>query len=210
MFVSLIFSIIGLLCVVKVIDKLGKLDNEERLELDSKAKGTLAFIVFLSTFLVHFKYKNSVEFLFYFYLSIYLIIIAYIDYNTKKVYCILNKVTILVAILFMTYHLLIGRDISNIIISLVIYIFSVWLLFLLKTYADGDKDIYMVIGYFVASLSYDDFPLIVLTINMIMSNIVLIVFNIRGLSTKFEETKKKRDAFVPAIAMATILVVVGV
>jgi len=210
MIITLIFSILGIVSVVKVIEVLGKMDDEERLMLNNKAKGTLAFLVFLSTVLIHFKYKNPVEFLFYFYLSIYLIITAYVDYKTKKVYCILNKITVLVAIIFMTYHLLIGRDISNIIISLVIYSCFSCLLTLFKCYGSGDNEIYIAIGYFIAALNCVDFPLTTLIINMIISNLILIISNAKGLLKRFRETKKKIDAFAPSIAIATILVVIGV
>ncbi len=209
MFISLIFSILGVISVIKVIDIISRADNEERLKLNSKAKRTLGFLVFFSTFLIYFKYENSVEFLFYFYLSIYLIITAYIDYKTKKVYCTLNIITIFIAVIFMIYHICIGVDISYIIISVVIYsCFS--LLNLFKCYGDGDKEIYIAIGYFVASLNYAEFPLTILMINMLISDLILIIFNAKGLITRFKEVIKTKDAFAPAIAIATILTIIGV
>jgi len=209
-FISLIFSILGAICVVEVVDILGRVDNEEKLKMNNKEKGILVLMVFLSTFLIYHKYKFSVEFIFYFYLSIYLIITAYIDYKIKKVYCILNILTIFVALIFMMYHLYMGIDISYIIISVIIYSCFSCLLRIFKFYGGGDNEIYIAIGYFVASLSYSHLPLTTLMINMLVSNLVLILINVKGLIKNFKEVSKRKDAFAPAIAIATILIIFAI
>lgn len=205
--ISLIFSVLGSVLVIKTIEFLRKSDNEDRLKLSVRDKGILVVIVSFFSMLMVNKYYGKIELIFYLYLTIYLIITGYIDYKTKKVYCFFNYITMIVSVIFMFKQIEVGRDITLALGSYIIYIVFSSILKMIKCYADGDNEIYIAIGYFVASAGYNDFPLYFLIINMLLSSIIVALLNIKWFNL-FKQKKRKSSekiAFAPSIAIATIL-----
>ena len=97
-----IFTLIGIIVFLGAVSFINKNDKENRIDVNKK--GIIALIITLSTTLIYIKYKANVEFYVYFYLSIYLIIVGYIDYKTKNVYSIFNWLTIMIGIWFLIYQ----------------------------------------------------------------------------------------------------------
>lgn len=204
--ISLIYSILGSVVVIGIINFLASVDNEDRLKLSVKNKGILVLLVsFFSTLIIK-EYQGKMEFIFYLYLTIYLIITGYIDYKIQKVYCILNYITMIVGVIFMLKQIEVGKDITLALGSYIIYILFSSILKVIKCYASGDNEIYIAIGYFVASINYNEFPLYFLIVNMLISSIVVTLTNIKNFNLfRKKNGSNEKIAFAPSIAIATIL-----
>ena len=199
-----IFTLIGIIVFLGAVSFINKNDKENR--IDVIKKGIIALIITLSTTLIYIKYKANVEFYVYFYLSIYLIIVGYIDYKTKNVYSIFNWLTIMIGIWFLIYQKSIGIDISFTIVCVIIYIIFAKLIGYFNMFGDGDTDIFIATSIFVSSISLNTFPLVILLLNMILSNLVLIMFNIKLLDVR-KMKFKEQIAFAPSIALSTFILI---
>ena len=199
-----IFTLIGIATFIGAIAFINKNDKENRIDVNKK--GIIALIITLSTTLIYIKYKANVEFYVYFYLSIYLIIVGYIDYKTKNVYSIFNWLTIIIGIWFLIYQKSIGIDISFTIVCVIIYIIFAKLIGYFNMFGDGDTDIFIATSIFVSSISLNTFPLVILLLNMILSNLVLIMFNIKLLDVR-KMKFKEQIAFAPSIALSTFILI---
>ena len=155
-----IFTLIGIIVFLGAVSFINKNDKENRIDVNKK--GIIALIITLSTTLIYIKYKANVEFYVYFYLSIYLIIVGYIDYKTKNVYSIFNWLTIMIGIWFLIYQKSIGIDISFTIVCVIIYIIFAKLIGYFNMFGDGDTDIFIATSIFVSSISLNTFPLVIL------------------------------------------------
>lgn len=187
-----IFTLIGIIAFLGAVSFINKNDKENRIDVNKK--GVIALIIALSTTLIYIKYRATVEFYVYFYLSIYLIIVGYIDYKTKNVYSIFNWLTIIIGIWFLIYQKSIGIDISFTIVCVIIYIIFAKLIGYFNMFGDGDTDIFIATSIFVSS------------INMILSNLVLIMFNIKLLDVR-KMKFKEQIAFAPSIALSTFILI---
>lgn len=199
-----IFTLIGIIVFLGAVSFINKNDKENRIDVNKK--GIIALIITLSTTLIYIKYKANVEFYVYFYLSIYLIIVGYIDYKTKNVYSIFNWLTIIIGIWFLIYQKSIGIDISFTIVCVIIYIIFAKLIGYFNMFGDGDTDIFIATSIFVSSISLNTFPLVILLLNMILSNLVLIMFNIKLLDVR-KMKFKEQIAFAPSIALSTFILI---
>ena len=199
-----IFTLIGIATFIGAIAFINKNDKENRIDVNKK--GIIALIITLSTTLIYIKYKANVEFYVYFYLSIYLIIVGYIDYKTKNVYSIFNWLTIMIGIWFLIYQKSIGIDISFTIVCVIIYMIFAKLIGYFNMFGDGDTDIFIATSIFVSSISLNTFPLVILLLNMILSNLVLIMFNIKLLDVR-KMKFKEQIAFAPSIALSTFILI---
>ncbi len=199
-----IFTLIGIIVFLGAVSFINKNDKENRIDVNKK--GIIALIITLSTTLIYIKYKANVEFYVYFYLSIYLIIVGYIDYKTKNVYSIFNWLTIMIGIWFLIYQKSIGIDISFTIVCVIIYMIFAKLIGYFNMFGDGDTDIFIATSIFVSSISLNTFPLVILLLNMILSNLVLIMFNIKLLDVR-KMKFKEQIAFAPSIALSTFILI---
>lgn len=199
-----VFTLIGILAFYGAITFINKVDIENRIDVDKKR--IMSFLIFLSTTLLYFKFRVSVEFYMYFYLSIYLIITGYIDYKTKNVYAIFNYMTILVGILYLIYQNSIGIDIKFTIMYVIIYVIFTKVMEYLNSFGGGDTDIFIALSIFISSINFNSFPLVILLLNMILSNVILIISNI-GLVDFKRGRLKEEIAFAPSIALSTIIII---
>lgn len=199
-----IFTLIGIIAFYGAMTFINKFDNENRIDVDKK--GLMSFLIFLSTILLYFKFEASVEFYVYFYLSIYLIITGYIDYKTKNVYTIFNYITIFLGILYLIYQKSIGIDIKFTIMCVIIYVIFTKIMGYLNSFGGGDTDIFIALSIFVSSINFNTFPLVILLLNMILSNVILVISNIRLVDFKRGRLKEER-AFAPSIALSTITII---
>ena len=135
-----------------------------------------------------------------------MIIVGYIDYKTKNVYSIFNWLTIIIGIWFLIYQKSIGIDISFTIVCVIIYIIFAKLIGYFNMFGDGDTDIFIATSIFVSSISLNTFPLVILLLNMILSNLVLIMFNIKLLDVR-KMKFKEQIAFAPSIALSTFILI---
>lgn len=199
-----IFTLIGIIAFLGAIAFINKNDNESKIDVNKKGK--IILIITLSTTLIYIKYRASVEFYVYYYLTIYLIIVGYIDYKTKNVYSIFNWLTIVIGIGFLIYQKSIGIDISFTVLCVIIYIIFAKFIGYFNMFGDGDTDIFIAISIFVSSVNLNTFPLVILLLNMILSNLVLIIFNIKLLDVRKMKFKEQL-AFAPSIALSTFILI---
>ncbi len=199
-----IFTLIGIIAFLGAIAFINKNDNESKIDVNKKGK--IILIITLSTTLIYIKYRASVEFYVYYYLTIYLIIVGYIDYKTKNVYSIFNWLTIVTGIGFLIYQKSIGIDISFTVLCVIIYIIFAKFIGYFNMFGDGDTDIFIAISIFVSSVNLNTFPLVILLLNMILSNLVLIIFNIKLLDVRKMKFKEQL-AFAPSIALSTFILI---
>lgn len=202
--IVVVFTLIGMFVFNEAIKFINRNDKEARIDVDNK--GLMNIIIALSTTFLYCKYKLSVEFYIYFYLTIYLIIVGYIDYKTKNVYTIFNWLTIIIGAWFLIYKKSIGIDVSFIIICVIIYIIFVKFIGYFNMFGDGDTDIFIAISIFVSSINLNTFPLVILLLNMILSNLVLIILNIKLLDVRKMKFKEQL-AFAPSIALSTFILI---
>ena len=200
----MVFTLIGIIAFYEAIKFINK--NDDDIEIDVKNKGLINTIIALSTTFLYLKYKVNMEFYMYFYISIYLIITAYIDYKTKNVYSIFNILTIFIGVLFLFYQKSIEIDINITIMCVIIYTIFVKVVGYLNLFGSGDTDIFIALSIFVSSLNMNIFPLVILLINMILSNLVLIITNINMLDIKKGKFKEE-IAFAPSIAISTMILI---
>lgn len=197
-----IFTLIGIVAFIGAIAFINKNDKENR--IDVKNKGLISFLIALSTTLLYIKYNESLDFYIYFYLSIYLIITGYIDYKTKNVYTIFNNISIIIGVLYIIYKMKIGINMEINITYMFIYIIFVKLMEMSKSFASGDTDIFIVSSLFIINLN--TFPLIFLLINMVLSNMLAILTNLKLVDIK-KFRFKEEIAFAPSIALSTMILV---
>lgn len=198
------FTLIGITSFYKAIEFINK--NETDIKIDVKNKGLISILVALSTTLLYLKYKTNIEFYMYFYVSIYLLITAYIDYKTKNVYTILNYITMIVGIFFLFYQKSIEVDINITIICVIIYTIFVKVGGYFDWFGGGDTEIFIALSIFVSSINMNLFPLVILLINMILSNLILIISNIKNIDVKRLKLKEPK-AFAPSIAISTMILI---
>lgn len=198
-----ILTILGIITFIKSINFVNVIEKDSIIEI--KKKGLISLLIALSTTLLYFKYNNSVEFYMYYYISIYLLISGYIDYKTKNVYPIFNWVTIIIGVIYLIYIKNMGIDIRYTITCVIIYIVLVKIMGYLNYFGEGDVDIYIALSIFIGCLKINSsLVLAILLLNMILSEVVLIITNIKLLDIK-KMRFKKEIAFAPSIAISTML-----
>ena len=198
-----ILTILGIITFIKSINFVNVIEKDIIIEI--KKKGLISLLIALSTTLLYFKYNNSVEFYMYYYISIYLLISGYIDYKTKNVYPIFNWVTIIIGVIYLIYIKNMGIDIRYTITCVIIYIVLVKIMGYLNYFGEGDVDIYIALSIFIGCLKINSsLVLAILLLNMILSEVVLIITNIKLLDIK-KMRFKKEIAFAPSIAISTML-----
>jgi hypothetical protein len=198
--VVVVFTIIGIIVFYGALKIVINNDKTSNLQIKKEIKITL--IILISTTLIYLKYKLTIDFLFIFYLSIYLIICGYIDKKTMYIYSLFNYITIIISIIYLIVKIE-PIYVTNIIINVIIYmVFSV-IMTRFNIYGGGDNEIFIAISLYIAVNSHI-FPLEALLINVILSNVVMTILNFK----KFNFRKMKlnsRIAYAPSIAISTMI-----
>ncbi|CUQ30129.1 prepilin peptidase [Clostridium baratii] len=161
--------------------------------------------IFIVTSIFYFKFGLSINFFFLNLLAYYLIISSFIDYKTMNVYSFLNYFMLLIAfIFFIINHLFNGYNLTfeTIIITLIFIIINI-LFSKIGAYGDGDTEVYIVLSCFFAIVCKNNL-LEMLLVDMLLANILIILLNIKEFDLKKLKFKRK-VAFIPAIALATII-----
>jgi prepilin signal peptidase PulO-like enzyme (type II secretory pathway) len=202
MIVVIVFAIIGIAAFFGAI-KFIKL-NDKTINLKMEKEIGIMLIILISTTLIYLKYKFTIDFLFIFYLSIYLIICAYVDKKTMYVYSIFNYFTIIISLIYLisTYN---NVYVTKIIIDVIIYIIFSTLMSKLKIYGNGDNEIFIAISLFIA-IKFSINPLEALLVNVIIANIVTIILNYKNINIK-KMKLNSRIAFAPSIAISTMIMI---
>lgn len=193
------FTLIGIVAFYGALIVVNKSDKEN---IIIKKEIGVIFIILISTTLLYLKYKLKIDFFFLFYLSIYLIICAYIDYKTMYVYSIFNYLTIIISIVYLVskYNEI---NFINVVINVIIFIAYSIIMSIFKVYGGGDNELFIATSVYIA-INSKIFPLEALFLNMILANLIMIITNIKNFNIKKMKLKRK-IAFAPSIAMATMI-----
>ena len=196
--IAVLFGILGVIFYYYAINYINVNDNLNLNRVDMK----IIIIIFISTLLLYNKYKVSTDFIFLEYLSLYLIISAYVDKATLCVYSSFNYLTMLISILYLVLKSN-SLDLILIGVNVIIYIIISMVLMKMNYYSNGDHEVFIAIAPYVAAIYSDSFILIALIFNMLISNLVITITNLKYLKkNKFI----KKIAYVPSIAFSTILI----
>lgn len=200
-----IFSLIGVILFYGAIRIVNRFDQTANIKI--KNNFLIVTVIIFSTLIIYLKYGLTLNFIFIFYLSIYLIVCAYIDFKTMFVYSIFNFITIVISVIYLYLTLKITNfGITNLIINVIIYMVFSFALSKFNVYGEGDSEIFIAISIFIA-IKYNVFIIETLLINMVLSNIVAIFMNIKNID--FKKMKlKNRIAFAPCIAISTMILLV--
>lgn len=200
-----IFSLIGVILFYGAIRIVNMFDQTANIKI--KNNFLIVTVIIFSTLIIYLKYGLTLNFIFIFYLSIYLIVCAYIDFKTMFVYSIFNFITIVISVIYLYLTLKITNfGITNLIINVIIYMVFSFALSKFNVYGEGDSEIFIAISIFIA-IKYNVFIIETLLINMVLSNIVAIFMNIKNID--FKKMKlKNRIAFAPCIAISTMILLV--
>lgn len=200
-----IFSLIGVILFYGAIRIVNKFDQNANIKIKNNL--LIVTVIIFSTLIIYLKYGLTLNFIFIFYLSIYLIVCAYIDFKTMFVYSIFNFITIVISIIYLYLTLEITNfGITNLIINVIIYMVFSFALSKFNVYGEGDSEIFIAISIFIA-IKYNVFIIETLLINMVLSNIVAIFMNLKNID--FKKMKlKNRIAFAPCIAISTMILLV--
>lgn len=196
----IIFTIIGIAAFYGALNIVKKFDKESSIEINKEIG--IIILILISTTLLYLKYKLTIDFIFIYYLSIYLIISAYIDYKTMYVYSNLNYITIIISIMY----LLVRHNnlyMKYVVINVIIFLIFTMILSKLKAYGGGDNEIFIAISIFIA-IKYQNIPLEALLINMLISDVLIIITNFKEINFK-KVRFNKSIAFVPSIAISTMI-----
>lgn len=189
---------------IKTIRFLTKVDAEIDVDFHLMKKVeryVLLVISFLEVYLCY-KYKFTITFFAYSYLTLFLSTAATIDYLTHNVYTVLNYITFVISLVFV--YLTRGLYINP---EIIIFIVLNAFLAIFKIYGGGDSELYIAITPFIM-INYND-VLIILLIDMIIANVIMIIANIKNFDFK-KFRFKKEIAFVPYIAISTIMILITI
>ncbi|RKI48983.1 hypothetical protein D7V67_07050 [Clostridium paraputrificum] len=205
---SLILSIISMFIVFFITNLLGKVDKEVCFKMLNKEKGVLALLILFFNVFLYVRYKGTSYYWFYYYLLIYLTVSAYIDYKIQKVYCFLNYITMAVSLDLWGSQVLNGIDTIPGVTAYVFFIAISCMLRFLGAYSGGDNEVFIAIGYFIVALNTIN-PLIKLLFIMLISSILLPVLNYKYFNLKkLKFAEGKKIAFVPAIFLSSMILII--
>ena len=159
----------------------------------------MTILIAISTTLLIFKYDN-IDFVYYYYLSIYLLLVAYVDKKTMNIYTLFPYMTFAVGIIYF-FHKNTWVN-YNEIIYVIIYIVLIEIFSRNKSFNTGDRDIFISITFFLCS--YD--TLLTLLLNILLSEFIFIIINIKEIINNKGKLSNPK-AFAPYIAMSTYIVI---
>lgn len=197
---SIIIEILLYFMSLKVIKKY---DINNNINNTKKENIINVALIMLVSILLSFKFSDKTYF-YYCYLSLYLIITAYIDSKTKLIYSIFNYITMIIGITFIINN---GNSIEFNLINVIIYAVIILIFDKMKCFGGGDTELFISISFFMCNNS-NKLPLEIMIANVLLSNTVMIIFNFKNIN--FKKIKlKEHIAFAPSIAVSTMLIILS-
>ena len=93
--------LIGIVTFNLIIKFLIRFDDDKIIkQITRKEQFIITILISISTTVIYLRYNGMFEFVFYYILSIYLIITGYIDQKTKKVYFFINVIVFFIGIVY--------------------------------------------------------------------------------------------------------------
>lgn len=197
--ICIIFTFIGILMFNGALEIINKYDN-----VKLNKKRIIDIIILFSTTVLYHKYGFTVQFIYFFIISIYLYVSAYIDHMTFNVYSFFNYAIMCISAIYIIYSRQ-DLNIVYILINAIICITISIVLGKLKMYGKGDVEVFIAITLPIA-IKFSS-PLEILLIIMIISNISIVIINNKKVNFK-KLTLKSKIAYVPYIAFSTMMLLI--
>ena len=192
------FTLLGILMFNLAIKFINKFDNEV-ISVKKYEVVLISILIAISTTLISFKYYD-IEFLYYFYLSIYLILVAYVDKKTMYIYTLFPYMTFAVGIMYFFHK---NTCVNyNEVIYVIIYIAIIGIFSRSNSFNTGDRDIFISITFFLCSSD----TLLTLLINLVLSEILFGLINIKEI-VKNKGKLNNPKPFAPYIAITSMIVI---
>lgn len=192
-----------------IIKFLIKFDDDKIIkQITRKEQFIITILISISTTVIYLRYNGMFEFVFYYILSIYLIITGYIDQKTKKVYFFINVIVFFIGIVYMTKKYSMEVNSINSIFCVIIYNIVNIIFAKMNYYGSGDMEIFSNVSLFLAfNYNRDLLPLALLLINVVLSNIFMLVLYHKYIDIKGMRLKEN-VAFAPCIALSTLTLLI--
>ena len=192
-----------------IIKFLIKFDDDKIIkQITRKEQFIITILISISTTVIYLRYNGMFEFVFYYILSIYLIITGYIDQKTKKVYFFLNVIVFFIGIVYIIKKYSMEVNLINSIFCVIIYNIVNIIFAKMNYYGSGDMEIFSNVSLFLAfNYNRDLLPLALLLINVVLSNIFMLVLYHKYIDIKGMRLKEN-VAFAPCIALSTLTLLI--
>ncbi|MFQ9249259.1 MAG: prepilin peptidase [Clostridium paraputrificum] len=192
-----------------IIKFLIKFDDDKIIkQITRKEQFIITILISISTTVIYLRYNGMFEFVFYYILSIYLIITGYIDQKTKKVYFFLNVIVFFIGIVYIIKKYSMEVNSINSIFCVIIYNIVNIIFAKMNYYGSGDMEIFSNVSLFLAfNYNRDLLPLALLLINVVLSNIFMLVLYHKYIDIKGMRLKEN-VAFAPCIALSTLTLLI--
>ena len=201
--------LIGIVTFNLIIKFLIRFDDDKIIkQITRKEQFIITILISISTTVIYLRYTGMFEFVFYYILSIYLIITGYIDQKTKKVYFFINVIVFFIGIVYMTKKYSMEVNSINSIFCVIIYNIVNIIFAKMNYYGSGDMEIFSNVSLFLAfNYNRDLLPLALLLINVVLSNIFMLVLYHKYIDIKGMRLKEN-VAFAPCIALSTLTLLI--
>lgn len=189
---------------------LNKYDEKAGIQVSLKEYVTIGLIFVMTEIGLFSFYGCGREFGCHSLILFYLIVAAYIDHKTKKVYRIGSIAFIAVSITL--FVLSMGPTMfTRVEKSICIFVFTVIVILqgIAKMMGWGDVLTYIGVFFWIASWKYEYMTVELLAVYMLLANVLFLIFNIR----KFDWESKmmtEETAYLPAMAVAIGIMLLGV
>lgn len=207
---NLFLILIALLVIDFTLKFINKRDKVN-ITIDKIGWFSLVGIISISTFLLSARYTyRSIDFYYFYVLSIYLVITAYIDYKTTDIYSFLNYIMFGISCSFILVNWIEGNPINPMIVSLILVSLVSVIFSVLKVWGWGDTEMLIAISGMVGIKGYIFFDTITIPIAifiMVFSTLILGLISIIRILLKRNEFND-RVAFAPYIAISTMLIMI--
>ena len=201
--------LIGIVTFNLIIKFLIRFDDDKIIkQITRKEQFIITILISISTTVIYLRYNGMFEFVFYYILSIYLIITGYIDQKTKKVYFFLNVIVFFIGIVYIIKKYSMEVNSINSIFCVIIYNIVNIIFAKMNHYGSGDMEIFSNVSLFLAfNYNRDLLPLALLLINVVLSNIFMLVLYHKYIDIKGMRLKEN-VAFAPCIALSTLTLLI--
>lgn len=201
--------LIGIVAFNFIINFLIRFDDDKIIkQINKKEQFIIIILISISTTVIYLRYNGMFEFVFYYILSVYLIITGYIDQKTKKVYFFINVIVFFIGIVYITKKYSMDVNAINSIFCVIIYNIVNIIFAKMNYYGSGDMEIFSNVSLFLAfNYNRNLLPLALLLINMVLSNIFMLILYHKYIDIKGMRLKEN-VAFAPCIALSTLTLLI--
>ena len=192
------------------IDALNKYDEKAGIQVSLKEYVTIGLILAMTEIVLFSFYGYGGEFGCHSLILFYLIVAAYIDYKTKKVYRIGSIAFIAVSITLFVLSLgpIMFTRVEK---SICIFVFTVIVILkgIAKMMGWGDVLTYIGVFFWIGSWKYEYLTVELLAVYMLLANVLFLIFNIRKFAWE-SKMMTEETAYLPAMAVAIGIMLLGV